>query len=541
MRKKGIKRLLALCLALCICLPTTVLAQEADFPESEYAQENVTVQVPPLYEPASEGEMSDLYEEVLRVDESQEYISNNMERPYDGKEYTVTNVPGGPVAYATEENTDPNNAYLAVNGNTVQGTLTQTGEMSWYGFILNQTSKISILVQTLEDVDADLYVFKLDQASYELNLIGGSVTAGAGVQEYCTGIIDEGIYYFAITAYEGSGAYAFAYYASQDLNYEPNDSLDTAAEVDANSTVTGIIDSPFDTDIYKITLNSPVVMRITVDVGDYKYDVLAIDENARMFKISQKEDLYRLEAGTHYFRVQSRDYTYDIDRTYSIKFDKIANVSADPKATVYMVNEPTKIVFQCSVAGDHMYVNGNEIDIYYYYTRDRSTSQGSRRYSISMLNVDSLRAVIYEKDMIALNEDLAKKYLPTHAIPTPIGNAQIQMPTSVFYRGGSAGTGETELHVLQLSLVSDQEDDECFYRFNCYCTGAFIDEYLCTNLNWGTVFINPNTGKAIDIYYFNYLYDLIGGTANKLSFLSTHMTKSRYLYPYYDGKDPEEW
>lgn len=37
MRKKGIKRLLALCLALCICLPTTVLAQEADFPESEYA------------------------------------------------------------------------------------------------------------------------------------------------------------------------------------------------------------------------------------------------------------------------------------------------------------------------------------------------------------------------------------------------------------------------------------------------------------------------------------------------------------------------
>ena len=97
------------------------------------------------------------------------------------------------------------------------------------------------------------------------------------------------------------------------------------------------------------------------------------------------------------------------------------------------------------------------------------------------------------------------------------------------------------MQVLQLSLVSDQEDDECFYRFNCYCTGAFIDEYLCTNLNWGTVFINPNTGKAIDIYYFNYLYDLIGGTANKLSFLSTHMTKSRYLYPYYDGKDPEEW
>ena len=94
-----------------------------------------------------------------------EYIPNNMERPYDGELYTVTNVLGGPVAYVAEENTDPNNAYLAVNGNTVQGTLTQTGEMRWYGFILEKTSKISILVQTLTDVDADLYVFKLDSGA----------------------------------------------------------------------------------------------------------------------------------------------------------------------------------------------------------------------------------------------------------------------------------------------------------------------------------------------------------------------------------------
>lgn len=501
MKRKKLKKIVELCLTLSVCFSMTAYAKEAVEAESEHTPEKVTAQTFSNVV-ASEGEMSDLYEEVLREEVNPEYIPNNMERPYDGELYTVTNVLGGPVAYVAEENTDPNNAYLAVNGNTVQGTLTQTGEMRWYGFILEKTSKISILVQTLTDVDADLYVFKLDQESYELNLIGGSVTAGQGVQEYCTGIVNEGIYYFAIKAYEGSGAYAFAYYSSQDLNYEPNDTEATAAIVDVNSTIIGIIDNPFDWDYYKFTLDSPVIMRISVDVGDYQYNVVAVDQNARMLKISQKEDLYRLDAGTHYFVVHSKDYSYDADKTYSIKFDKIANISKDPDATLFMVNEPTKIVFQCDAGGSHMYVNGNSIDISYYYARDYSTSAGSRKYSISMVNADSLRAIIYETDMKNWNDYLGETYLPTHGYPTPVGNAQMQLPGVVYYRSGSAGTGDRNINALQLSLVSDKEQDDYFYRFNCNCTGAFIDEYLCTNLEWGTVFINPDTGKIIDIYYF---------------------------------------
>lgn len=542
MKRIGLRMLSLLCLTLCVYFSTTAYAQETASTESEYSDEKIAVQIPSNNE-VSEGEISDLYEEILRIETDSQYIPNKMEKPYNEKTYTVTNILGAPIAYAAEENTDPNNAYLAVNGNTVQGTLTQTGETRWYGFILNQTSKISILVQTFADVDADLYVFKLDQESYELNFIGGSVTAGAGVQEYCTGIIDEGIYYFAIIAYEGSGAYAFAYYSSQDLNYEPNDTVETAAAVSVNSTITGIIDTPFDVDYYKFTLTSPIVMRINVDAGSYQYNVLNVDPTAKMYKISQKENLYRLEAGTHYFRVQSKDMSYDINKTYSITFDKIANISDDPNATLYMVNEPTKIVFQCDAEGSHMYVNGNSINVYYFYTRDHSTSQGSRKYSISMLNADSLHAVIYENKVRALNEQLEKTYLPTHGHPLPIENAQIQMPTVVYYQNGSAGTGATEINALQLSLVSDAENDDYFYKFNCYCTGAYIDEYFCTDLNWATVFINPNTGELIDIYYFNYLYDLIGGSANRLSFFSNDMTSSRYLYPYADSdsREPKIW
>lgn len=125
MKRTCLVRLLALGMILSICLSTSAYAQGLEV-SGGYTEEMV-----------SEDKLSDLYEEVVRVGAVSDYVPNNMERPYDEKDYTVTNILGESVAYAVEENTDPNNAYLAVNGNTVQGTLTQTGEMRWYGFILD--------------------------------------------------------------------------------------------------------------------------------------------------------------------------------------------------------------------------------------------------------------------------------------------------------------------------------------------------------------------------------------------------------------------
>ena len=74
----------------------------------------------------------------------------------------------------------------------------QTDEMRWYGFILDQTSKVSIMLEAASSVDADLYVFQLDQETYNLDLIGGSASTGLGTTEYYSTILGEGIYYFAI-------------------------------------------------------------------------------------------------------------------------------------------------------------------------------------------------------------------------------------------------------------------------------------------------------------------------------------------------------
>lgn len=379
------------------------------------------------------------------------------------------------------------------------------------------------MVQTYTDVDADLYVFKLNQETGELIFIGGSLTEGMGVQEYCGGIVDAGIYYFAIMASEGSGAYAFAYFASQDMNYEPNDTLSTAATVGVNSTVTGIIDTPFDMDYYKFTLESPVIMNISVDVGEYQYDVLDVDPNADIYKISTKENLYRLSAGTHYFRVYSTDHTYDSSKTYTLTFNKIANIANDPVSTLFMVNESAKIVFQSDANGKHMYVNGNEVDLGYTYNDDLSTPEGYRVRNVCLIHVDALRAIIFGREASEMNKVIA--------------NSFVDIPTTVFYESGTKGTGEENLNVLQLSVINEGKEE--FYKLNCFCSGKYQLEYMLENLNWATVFINPDTGRVIDICSFSYFYEYVG--LDKLKYSTDEKKNCKYLYSYKDGNYPEEW
>lgn len=103
--------------------------------------------------------------------------------------------------------------------------------MRWYGFVLNKSSKVTILLQMVETLDADIYMFSLNQETYELELYGGSANEGLGVTEYYNSVMSAGTYYFAVSGYEGTGAFAFAYYqSSADVANEVNDSVATATE-----------------------------------------------------------------------------------------------------------------------------------------------------------------------------------------------------------------------------------------------------------------------------------------------------------------------
>lgn len=527
MKKKIWKRLMPICLGIClVCPPLLADAQKLDSEVSKEAEADIPEEA--FKRDTRVHDISEAYENVVQTEDGNEtYISNTMDREYAGKTEDVTNLPNGAVFYAEQEspeNTDPNNAYLVEHENIVQGTLAQEKEMRWYGFILEQASKVSIMLETVSQVDADLYVFRLDEETYELNLIGGSSRTGLGNYEYYTDVLDTGIYYFAISAYEGNGQYGFAFYATQDIGNESNDTISNATEIDINEKIAGVIDTPYDIDYYRFTLSSPVIMRITENLGNYKFGILAADNSKKVYKVSEKDGIYQFSDGTYYFAVYSKDGTYSADQEYKVTANIIANIADDAGSFYFTVNEKAKIVFQSDANGNNMYVNGNPIDINYDYHVDASTSAGTQKYDITMRNSSNLRAKIYQNQFMFEDAEETSYY-------------GMVMPNTVNYISGTKGVGPAG-NVLELSLYS--VNSEKFYKVHCICSGAYAKNNMYKDFNFTTVFINPNTGKLVDIQNINYFYDYATGS-NSMLFTRPYSSSTKHYYPYFDGEEPLSW
>lgn len=63
---------------------------------------------------------------------------------------------------------------------------------------------------------------------------------------------------------------------------------------------------------------------------------------------------------------------------------------------------------------------------------------------------------------------------------------------------------------------------------------------LIKDLNFATVFINPDTGGLVDIQHINYFYDYAQGS-NSMTFTRPYGSYTRHYYPYYNGEEPFTW
>ena len=165
--KRKLKKLLSFGLSICIaCLPMSADAHESNL---DLIQEGNILEVPEMSMQILSKD--NVYEEVAQIEDLREqYVPNTMEKVYDGDNVNVTQLPNDTTAYAAQadaDNTDPNHAYLVENGDIVQGMLTESGEMRWYGFINDQSTKVTILLQMAAETDADLYLFYLDHMGWE--------------------------------------------------------------------------------------------------------------------------------------------------------------------------------------------------------------------------------------------------------------------------------------------------------------------------------------------------------------------------------------
>jgi len=134
--------------------------------------------------------------------------ANIMDREYTGGQFSISETKAATLSndetnvdaiYSTDasegittdeavvsSNTDPNNAYIVTNDSIQQETIGAAGEIRWYAFVLNEKSKVTINLQMVEALDADLYMYSLNKATNQLELIGGSATACfCLLSEYC--------------------------------------------------------------------------------------------------------------------------------------------------------------------------------------------------------------------------------------------------------------------------------------------------------------------------------------------------------------------
>lgn len=427
--------------------------------------------------------------------------ANVMDRKNKGEKFST---PGSITMYSnTLDNTtnnDPNNAYIVSNDTVTQGRIEINGEMRWYAFELNKKSKVTVLLQMVEALDADLYMFSLNEETYELELVGGSATDGFGAIEYYNDVLDTGIYYFAIGGYEGTGNFAFAYYqSSTDANNEINDTMATATRVSFDKNIYGVIDTPYDVDYYQFTVTSSALIRYSLST--YNNDSLLYagksGSSAAIYSIGSG-NLVKVMPGTYYFAVVNENDAYSASSTYTVNFEKVADVANDNSANLFAISEEAGIVFQTNPSGSAYYVNGNEIDISYSYYQNLSNPAGSQLYDIKIEPRNDVYAYIRDG---------------------------VSEPSAVYYLYSTRpAMNVSSRPVLELTLYSDTN----FYKVPCRGTGAYAQNTFWHDFNAVTVLIDPNTGKLVDIVEFNYYYDFAPVGSNSLTFTRPYKTTFYY-------------
>lgn len=422
------------------------------------AAENVTE----LEEKITDGDQMEfvhISDEELPENTIPEEVMNVMSRQFNGAAEI------GIATYADEvdtTNTNPSYAISVSNDSVYQGAIESENEVRWYTFTLSQKSTVTIFMQMADTMDADLYI-----CSDDFTIVGGSASEGAGVSELAGSVLDSGTYYLAIEGYEGTGNFAFMYFQSSvDADYEINDSTSSATNVALNSSIAGVIDSPVDIDYYKLTVTNTTIMRYSIS-SSMGYSLVYAGksgDNAAIYTVNGDVNMVKMLPGTYYFAVLSEDDQYSAASTYTVNFNKIAELANGGGSDIIGICEKAGIVFQADSDGSNCYVNGNPIDYSYSYVNNLSNSAGSQSYNITIRKRND--AVYY------------------HSSTRPAMNV------------GSRPA-------LELTFYSDTD----FYSIHCRCTGAYDMNNFWDETSVVQVLIDPSTGKLIDIVQFNYYYD----------------------------------
>ncbi|MEH0020581.1 MAG: hypothetical protein V6Z89_13055 [Desulfobacter sp.] len=262
---------------------------------------------------------------------------HKVENP-EAKLKSVYELDSLPQATTRATNTDPNNALVLPPDLTTGDTFAAVGEQRWYVAEFTTQSKLSAVLLSDTTLDANLYVYKLNQTTMQLELFAHSTFAGLGATDYTDNIVDAGIYYFMIHCASGSGIFNYTIYTStQDISHEINDIMPNASPLvlDDNNgyslptaTVDAVIDNPSDFDYYSINLpNDGLYQILLVSPSGKSYQSLWSGDGQNVY--TAPDGIYSFSSGINYFGVRSLDGSYSSTDTYSLVVKEVKHATFD--------------------------------------------------------------------------------------------------------------------------------------------------------------------------------------------------------------------
>jgi hypothetical protein len=468
MRKKILVTFLSIALLWAMVFPGCIISEASELSEIVGIPEN-------------QSEYSDFSLEQVDIAEVPVKSYNNIDRPYAGGNIVVDGIS----AYSGS-NTNPNNALIFEDNVGESQTFTMANEERWYVFRLSEKNKASVYLGMDAAMDADIYVFSLDNSTATLNLIGGSANSTLGQAEYYSAVLEAGAYYVCVTNYAGVGSYNIAYYQTNvDVNYELNDSLDTATDIIFNQKMVGVLDSPYDIDLYKLTVTEYTWIRMFGNYpGKFELGILGSTEGAEWEREGNTGNVYVFSPGTYWFIVRSLDGGYSSTVTYDCTFERVGGAE---KIENYMYTghfPGTSFEIRQSNDKKLTYINGNMVDIRYLWTHEASNNYGSKAAIIS----------------VTPDENTVCSYM---------GVVDYSRSTHPIMKNRNGTT------LLEMTFKSDSE----FYKIHWVGTGMFDRETVKLDSPKITVLIEPESGKIVDIVSPNYYYTLKNDGTNGISMI----------------------
>lgn len=318
-------------------------------------------------------------------------------------------------------NTDPNNAYGLASDTEYSSIITQEGEIRWYAFDISTLTKVSMLIKAAENMDIDIFLFRLNTSTMTLESTNLSAQ-NYGSEEYFSCVIEGGIYYFALLGASGSGAFVLDFFENTNyVDQEINDSIDTAQSFGSDTefhegTITGIIDTMRDVDYYKVNITNPLPLLVHIEfTAPQNHSMRWIDTDTSPNRLVYTSGNCILAPGVHYFAIYNTagEY-YKGNGKYKVTISIITgNLTKNFEATDYKYYPEYPAILQWCPDRSKYYLNG--IDVYIY--QGFGESHGSldspyhQRWNIGFYRANNLvyNIIGVKNDYISLAEN-KKKY-----------------------------------------------------------------------------------------------------------------------------------